>query len=99
MTPRLLLSLVPLTLLGCRAPSTETKTVVTTTETTTTTPGSSATTSAVPSAATGAANATAKEGVDDVVLERRRFLDETGVDQPVEAFSVLLPRSFTAPAA
>ena len=34
------------------------------------------------------------EGKDYVVLERRRFLDEVGFDQPVEAFSMLFPKGW-----
>ncbi len=35
------------------------------------------------------------EGKDYTVLERARFMDETGFTQPAEAFSVLLPRGWT----
>lgn len=35
------------------------------------------------------------EGKDYVLLERRRFLDETRFDRPVEAFSMLFPRGWT----
>lgn len=34
------------------------------------------------------------EGKDYLVLERRRFLDETRFDRPVEAFSMLFPRGW-----
>jgi hypothetical protein len=35
-----------------------------------------------------------KEGKDYTVLERVRFLDETGFERPAEAFSVLLPKGW-----
>lgn len=35
-----------------------------------------------------------REGSDYVVMERVRFLDRMGFDQPVEAFSLLLPRGW-----
>ena len=34
------------------------------------------------------------EGRDYTVLERVRFMDEAGFEQPAEAFSVLLPRGW-----
>lgn len=36
------------------------------------------------------------EGTDFMVLERKRFYDDKGYIQPVEAFSVLVPRSWRA---
>lgn len=36
-----------------------------------------------------------REGEDYFVVERARFLDQMGFDQPVEAFSVLLPRDWS----
>jgi hypothetical protein len=35
------------------------------------------------------------EGKDYVVLERVRFMDNTGFEQPAEAFSILLPKGWT----
>ena len=35
------------------------------------------------------------EGRDYTVLERARFMDETGFERPAEAFSVLLPRGWS----
>ncbi len=39
------------------------------------------------------------EGKDYVVLERRRFNDQTRFDRPVEAFSLLFPKGWTVQAA
>lgn len=62
------------------------------------------TTSAAPPAAAPPAASTAppsraapaawQEGRDYTVLERARFLDTTGFEQPAEAFSVLVPRGW-----
>jgi hypothetical protein len=54
--------------------------------------------SSAAAAAAAASRASASgfvEGQDYIVLERRRFLDETRFDQPVEAFSMLFPRGWT----
>lgn len=63
---------------------------------------SPAPTQAVPPAADAAANAgsparTANyvEGRDYMILERARFMDDTGFERPAEAFSVLVPRGWT----
>lgn len=45
-------------------------------------------------AAKQAANAAPKEGADFIVLERKRFFDDKGYIQPVEAFSILVPRGW-----
>ncbi len=55
-------------------------------------------TPAATAAATGAAPTAGKawvEGRDHTVLQRTRFIDATGFEQPAEAFSVLLPRGWT----
>ena len=40
------------------------------------------------------ANSTFVEGTDHILLERARFMDEMGFEQPAEAFSVLLPKGW-----
>ncbi len=50
--------------------------------------------SCVPLAAVDAQSPAFVEGKDYLVLERKRFLDEMGFDQPVEAFSMLVPKGW-----
>lgn len=57
------------------------------------TPPTAAASSDEPSSPT--TSATFVEGRDYTVLERARFLDTAGFEQPAEAFSVLLPRGWT----
>jgi hypothetical protein len=42
----------------------------------------------------GPTTGTYKEGIDYIVLERVRFMDEQGFERPAEAFSVLLPKGW-----
>jgi hypothetical protein len=58
------------------------------------TPASGASTPSTGSAATATASAAFVEGRDYTVLRRARFLDTSGFEQPAEAFSVLLPRTW-----
>jgi hypothetical protein len=55
---------------------------------------SPAATGATPAAGGGASTASFQEGRDYTVLERARFLDTMGFEQPAEAFSVLVPRGW-----
>ena len=67
----------------------------TSTQASQTSPGSAATQGAPATAGSAAAAGAFVEGKDYTVLERVRFMDSSGFEQPAEAFSVLLPRGWT----